>query len=161
MLKKNSIPFCPPFQALAAHVKILDYSCTQYRESQKSRWLEKCIDELKSERGDWVVPALKQIREICCLYPEMPPAGAAAGARAAGGGAGSVMYRPEIINKLQSTHALVILVADNLEKYIGSVRSRASEKVRSGDPANYYPDGRYNHIAQVNVSGRTGEDEGF
>ena len=25
-------------QALAAHVKILDYSCTQYREQQKNRW---------------------------------------------------------------------------------------------------------------------------
>ena len=26
-------------QALSAHIKILDYSCTQYRETQKTRWL--------------------------------------------------------------------------------------------------------------------------
>ena len=40
-------------QALAAHVKILDYSCTQYREQQKNRWLDKCVEELKSN-DKWV-----------------------------------------------------------------------------------------------------------
>ena len=54
-------------QALAAHVKILDYSCTQYREQQKNRWLDKCVEELKANEK-WVLPALKQIREICSLY---------------------------------------------------------------------------------------------
>lgn len=54
-------------QALSAHVKILDYSCTQYREAQKMKWLDRCVDELKSN-SVWVLPALKQIREICCLY---------------------------------------------------------------------------------------------
>jgi ubiquitin carboxyl-terminal hydrolase 9/24 len=33
-------------QALSAHVKILDYSCTQYREAQKMKWLDKCIEVL-------------------------------------------------------------------------------------------------------------------
>ncbi len=47
-------------QALAAHIKILDYSCTQYRDSQKNRWLERCIEELKDSK--WVLPALKQIK---------------------------------------------------------------------------------------------------
>ena len=46
-------------------------SCTQYREAQKSRWLTKCIEELKTN-SMWVLPALKQIREICCLYQEAP-----------------------------------------------------------------------------------------
>ena len=45
-------------QALSAHIKILDYSCTQYRETQKTRWLTKCIDELKTN-STWVLPALK------------------------------------------------------------------------------------------------------
>jgi ubiquitin carboxyl-terminal hydrolase 9/24 len=54
-------------QALSAHVKILDYSCTQYREAQKMKWLDRCIEELKNSPA-WVLPALKQIREICCLY---------------------------------------------------------------------------------------------
>ena len=56
-------------QALAAHVKILDYSCTQYREQQKNRWLDKCVEELKAN-DKWVLPALKQIKEICSLYHE-------------------------------------------------------------------------------------------
>ncbi len=58
-------------QALSAHIKILDYSCTQYRENQKQRWLNKCIEELKTN-SSWVLPALKHIREICCLYQETP-----------------------------------------------------------------------------------------
>lgn len=58
-------------QALNAHVKILDYSCSQERDAQKTIWLDKCVDELKN--GDkWALPALKQIREICCLYEPNP-----------------------------------------------------------------------------------------
>ena len=38
-------------QALAAHVNILDYSCTQYREQQKSRWLDKCREGEATRRG--------------------------------------------------------------------------------------------------------------
>lgn len=70
-------------QALSAHVKILDYSCTQYREAQKTRWLDRCVEELKTTDPRWVIPALKQIREICCLYPEVPPLNSAAAAAAA------------------------------------------------------------------------------
>ncbi len=128
-------------QALAAHVKILDYSCTQYRESQKNRWLERCIEELK-ENKEWVLPALKQIKEICCLYQENPPNGAH------GQRAPAVTFRHEIISKLQTNHALVIVVADNLTAYIDKVR-RSPRKILEADPADYYPDGRYNHIAQV------------
>ena len=49
-------------QALAAHVKILDYSCTQYREQQKNRWLDKCVEELKSN-DKWV--PFKKINSNC------------------------------------------------------------------------------------------------
>ena len=101
-------------QALAAHVKILDYSCTQYREQQKNRWLDKCVEELKSNdkwvpfneinsNGDnmndiarWVLPALKQIKEICSLYQEQPARGVHGGQRTA-----AVVYRSEVINRLQ------------------------------------------------------------
>lgn len=61
-------------QALNAHVKILDYSCSQERDAQKTIWLDKCVEELKT--GDkWVLPALKQFREICCLYEPNPNIG--------------------------------------------------------------------------------------
>jgi hypothetical protein len=55
-------------QALTAHTTILDYSCSQDRDTQKTYWLEKCVQEIKL--GRWVIPTLKQIREICCLYAE-------------------------------------------------------------------------------------------
>ena len=58
-------------QALCAHVKILDYSCSQERDAQKTIWLDKCVEELKTS-DKWVLPALKQIREICSLYEPNP-----------------------------------------------------------------------------------------
>ncbi len=131
-------------QALAAHIKILDYSCTQYRDSQKNRWLERCIEELKDSK--WVLPALKQIREICCLYQENPPNATTSHASQR---APAVVYRHEIINKLQTNHALVIVVADNLTNYMDSVRRGQPRKVLEGDPEDFFPDGRYSHIAQV------------
>ena len=41
------------------------------REQQKNRWLDKCVEELKAN-DKWVLPALKQIKEICSLYQEQP-----------------------------------------------------------------------------------------
>ena len=133
-------------QALSAHIKILDYSCTQYREAQKSRWLGKCIEELKTN-STWVLPALKQIREICCLYQEAPHNTAPSAHHAQRQGS-STMYRHEVINNLQLDHALVILVADNLTSYVDQVRHNPP-KVLAGNPEDLYPDGRYNHVIQV------------
>ena len=41
----------------------------QERESQKLKWLQRCVEELGNEK--WVIPALKQMREICLLYLEV------------------------------------------------------------------------------------------
>ena len=121
-------------QAVAAHVKILDYSCTQYTEQQTNRWLDKCVEELKSNdkwvpfneinsNGDnnyditrWVLPALKQIKEICSLYQEQPATGVHGGQRTA-----AMVYRSEVINRLQ----------------------------QQMDHVEFSPDGRYSHTAQV------------
>ena len=54
-------------QTLAAHVKILDCSWTQFSGQQKIRWLEESVVALKANEK-WVLPALKQITEICSLY---------------------------------------------------------------------------------------------
>ena len=128
-------------QALSAHVKILDYSCTQYREQQKNRWLDKCVEELRAN-DKWVLPALKQIKEICNLYQEQPATGMH------GQRAPAVVYRSEVINRLQQSHALVILIADNLTQYMDGIRS-SGELVAKFDPNEFSPDGRYSHTAQV------------
>ncbi|XP_059479532.1 probable ubiquitin carboxyl-terminal hydrolase FAF-X isoform X3 [Neocloeon triangulifer] len=134
-------------QALNAHVKILDYSCSQERDAQKAVWLDKCVDELKS--GKWVLPALKQIREICCLY-EPPPAMNHGGhaQRTTGVGHNVSSHRQEVIEKLQDTHSLVVLVTNNLVDYMDFVRSLLVDNPKL-DPVQYFPDGRYNHPQQI------------
>jgi len=56
-------------QAVAAHVKILDYSCSSDKEAQKLKCLEKCIEQLKENK--WVIVSMRQIREILQQYPEV------------------------------------------------------------------------------------------
>ena len=56
-------------QAIAAHIKILDFSCSSDKEAQKLKCLEKCIEQLKENK--WVIVSLRQIREILQQYPEM------------------------------------------------------------------------------------------
>ena len=41
----------------------------QDRDSQKMSWITKFVEEIKNDK--WVLPALKQIREICQLFPEV------------------------------------------------------------------------------------------
>ena len=89
------------------------------------------------------MPALKQIKEICSLYQEQPPTGVHGGQRTA-----AVVYRSEVINRLQQSHALVIQIADNLTSYMATIRA-GGEAVAKMDPAEFSPDGRYSHTAQV------------
>lgn len=56
-------------QALAAHLKILDYSCSQDRDHLKTIWLKKCAEEIK--KNSWVVPALRHIRNICEQFSDV------------------------------------------------------------------------------------------
>ncbi|CAH1782281.1 unnamed protein product [Owenia fusiformis] len=127
-------------QALTAHIKILDYSCSQDRDSQKMHWISRFVEELKNEK--WVIPALKQIREICTLFTEAP-SNFTHGQRTP-----HTYYRNQVINKLQSTHSIVMLVAQNLTLYMNNARTHAKENPNL-EPANIFPDGRFNHSQQV------------
>ena len=89
------------------------------------------------------MPALKQIKEICSLYQEQPATGVHGGQRTA-----SVVYRSEVINRLQQSHALVIQIADNLTSDMATIRA-GGEAVAKMDPVEFSPDGRYIHTAQV------------
>ncbi|XP_071163274.1 ubiquitin carboxyl-terminal hydrolase 9X-like isoform X2 [Mytilus edulis] len=128
-------------QALTAHIKILDYSCSQDRDQQKMTWIGKFVDELKNDK--WVLPALKQIREICQLFPEAPQNFPHAPPRTP-----HVYYRNNVINQLQSTHSIVMLVAKNLSEYMEKSRVFAKEHPDL-DPATILPDGRFNHVVQI------------
>ncbi|XP_012528213.1 probable ubiquitin carboxyl-terminal hydrolase FAF-X isoform X2 [Monomorium pharaonis] len=127
-------------QALNAHVKILDYSCSQERDAQKAIWVDKCVEELKN--GDkWALPALKQIREICCLYEPNPNLGHSQRSH-------HLHYRQEVIERLQSEHSVVILVTNSLTNYMDKVRQLVKENPDI-DANTFMPDCRYNHIVQV------------
>lgn len=41
----------------------------QDRDTQKLQWIHKFVEELDDDK--WVIPALKQIREIISLFPEV------------------------------------------------------------------------------------------
>ncbi|EDV30356.1 uncharacterized protein Dana_GF22987, isoform A [Drosophila ananassae] len=125
-------------QALGAHVKILDYSCSQERDAQKTIWLDKCVGELKS--GDsWVLPALRLIRDICCLYDTTPN-------HAPRTQTGT--NRQQVIERLQNDYTLVILVTNSLTAYMEKVRQMVAE-TPGLDPATILIDQRFPHHAQI------------
>ncbi|XP_074657837.1 ubiquitin carboxyl-terminal hydrolase 9X-like [Tubulanus polymorphus] len=127
-------------QALTAHIKILDYSCSQDRDAQKIQWINRFVEELKNDK--WVLPALKQIREICTLFNEAPQNFAHAQRTP------HVYYRNHVINQLQTTHSIVMLVAQNLSSYMIKAATYSKENP-DVDPSVIFHDGRFNHIQQV------------
>ncbi|KAM7302505.1 putative ubiquitin carboxyl-terminal hydrolase FAF-X [Ixodes scapularis] len=135
--------------ALSFHVKILDYSCSQERDAQKSHWLDRCVQELR-EGPEWALPALRHIQEVAGLYSEAPlgPAPAGGPHRAAPAPVGQALYRHEVINRLQQQHSLVVLVADGLSAYMARAKRLAAEHPDL-DPNTVYADSRYSHVQQV------------
>ncbi|XP_046853983.1 probable ubiquitin carboxyl-terminal hydrolase FAF-X [Xenia sp. Carnegie-2017] len=136
---KDDVPTDIMDQALSAHIKILDYSCSQDRDSQKTQWINRCVEELRNDT--WVLPAIKQIREICCLFYEAPTNYSHTQKNP------HVFYRHDVINDLQTRHQLISLMASNLKNYMSSVRDMEFDK--SSDPDDLLPDGRYCHVQQV------------
>ncbi|XP_060785793.1 probable ubiquitin carboxyl-terminal hydrolase FAF-X isoform X5 [Neoarius graeffei] len=128
-------------QALSAHIKILDYSCSQDRDTQKIQWIDRFIEELRSN-DKWVIPALKQIREICSLFGEAPQ-NLSQTQRSP-----HVFYRHDLINQLQHNHALVTLVAENLSAYMENMRQFSKEHT-DFDPQTVRPGSRYSHVQEV------------
>ncbi|XP_053090566.1 probable ubiquitin carboxyl-terminal hydrolase FAF-X isoform X9 [Pangasianodon hypophthalmus] len=140
-------------QALSAHIKILDYSCSQDRDTQKIQWIDRFIEELRSN-DKWVIPALKQIREICSLFGEAPQnlrkkirinltSLVSQTQRSP-----HVFYRHDLINQLQHNHALVTLVAENLSAYMENMRQFSKEHT-DFDPQTVRPGSRYSHVQEV------------
>ncbi|XP_067634379.1 probable ubiquitin carboxyl-terminal hydrolase FAF isoform X3 [Eurosta solidaginis] len=125
-------------QALAAHVKILDYSCSQERDAQKIVWLDKCVQELKTGEN-WVLPALRLIREICCLYDSSPSHAPRTQ---------QTLNRQQVIERLQNDYTLVILVTNSLTTYMDKIRAMIAE-MPNVEPNTLCIDGRYPHNMQI------------
>lgn len=126
-------------QALASHVKILDYSCSQDKDLQKPYWLNRCVEELKKGDDEWALPALRLIREICCLYEPTPnhmPR------------THSISNRQQIIDRLQNDHTLVILVTNSLTRYMEKIHELVKNN-KSLKPVEIVLDKRYPHTQQI------------
>lgn len=126
-------------QALASHVKILDYSCSQDKDLQKPFWLNKCVEELKKGDDEWALPALRLIREICCLYEPTPnhmPR------------THSISNRQQIIDRLQNDHTLVILVTNSLTRYMEKIHELVKNN-KALKPTEIILDKRYPHTQQI------------
>ncbi|XP_013883260.1 probable ubiquitin carboxyl-terminal hydrolase FAF-X [Austrofundulus limnaeus] len=142
-------------QALSAHIKILDYSCSQDRDTQKIQWIDRFIEELRTN-DKWVIPALKQIREICSLFGEAPqnlpkkiPINIHTNLVSQTTRSPHVFYRHDLINQLQHNHALVTLVAENLSAYMETMRQLSKEEQAEFDPQTVRPGSRYSHVQEV------------
>lgn len=59
-----------------------------------------------------------------------------------------LLSRQEVIERLQSEHSVVILVTNSLTNYMDKVRQLVKENPEI-DANTFMPDGRYNHIMQV------------
>ncbi|ELW65826.1 putative ubiquitin carboxyl-terminal hydrolase FAF-X [Tupaia chinensis] len=127
--------------ALSAHIKILDYSCSQDRDTQKIQWIDRFIEELRTN-DKWVIPALKQIREICSLFGEAPQ-NLSQTQRSP-----HVFYRHDLINQLQHNHALVTLATENLATYMESMRLYGRDH-EDYDPQTVRLGSRYSHVQEV------------
>lgn len=124
-------------QALGAHVKILDYSCSNQKDAQKAVWLDKCVHEVKTN-DTWVLPALRLIREICCLYEATPSHLPRI----------QNLNRQQVIDRLQTDHSLVILVTNSLTSYLDRVRAHVKDN--ADIKANtLILSGRYPHPQQI------------
>uniref|UniRef100_A0A8B9KH69 ubiquitinyl hydrolase 1 n=1 Tax=Astyanax mexicanus TaxID=7994 RepID=A0A8B9KH69_ASTMX len=133
-------------QALSAHIKILDYSCSQDRDTQKIQWIDRFIEELRTN-DKWVIPALKQIREICSLFGEAPQ-NLSAFRFFQTQRSPHVFYRHDLINQLQHNHALVTLVAENLSAYMENMRQFSKDHT-GFDPQTVRVGSRYSHVQEV------------
>ncbi|CAF3511540.1 unnamed protein product [Adineta steineri] len=128
-------------QALAAHLKILDYSCLLEKEKTKLSWIERIIDEVKQDQH--VLVSIKQIREICTqfhenLYTHNIP-------RMSG-----PLNRISVIDLLENKYQLTCVITENLCHYMDTVRRYRDEKKKIlPPPEEYYPDGRFDHNHQI------------
>ncbi|XP_065887407.1 ubiquitin carboxyl-terminal hydrolase 9X-like isoform X3 [Dysidea avara] len=127
-------------QALNAHLKILECTCSQDRESQRVQWLRRCVDELMN--NTWVLPALKLMEEIFGLFPETPAHFSSQHQSS------HFYYRNDIIGQFDQKVQLLTAVYHNLEQYLAQARIAVKED--HNIPAeDLCLDNRFNHVVQV------------
>ncbi|CAF1148229.1 unnamed protein product [Rotaria sordida] len=129
-------------QALAAHLKILDYSCLSEKEKTKLAWIDRMMEEVKQDQH--VIISLKQMREICTQFSEhgYPHNNISR--------MSYPLNRISLIDILEKKHKLIRVITENLCHYMDNARQYREETKKILPPEDYYPDGRFNHNQQIN-----------
>ncbi|CAF5187649.1 unnamed protein product, partial [Rotaria magnacalcarata] len=128
-------------QALAAHLKILDYSCLPEKEKTKLSWIDRMMEEVKQDQH--VIISLKQMREICTQFSD----------HAYMHNMSRISYplnRISLIDRLEDKHKITRVITENLCHYMENTRNCREETKKILPPEDYYPDGRFNHNQQIN-----------
>lgn len=117
-------------QAIGAHLKILDYSKTFEKDSQRFYWIERCVNEIgDSNHGNNVITAMKHIREILLLCPEHCSKQYYASCEIQQQQQQRIKRetRHYIITKMNSELELMSMLVRNLSNYMKWMRSKKSE----------------------------------
>ena len=80
-----------------------------------------------------MLPALKQVMEICKLFGEAPASYGQS--YPSGGRVSHIFYRHQVINELQQKHSIVMTVATSLVQYIN--QSRVFHRGMADEPLHY------------------------
>ena len=159
-------------QAVVAHIKILDYSCSSAspgdKDAHRLAWLERCIEQLK--RNKWVIVSLRHIKEILQQYADNSSSSPSASSamrqhhqqqqqqqqhRLPGGQSprqsGSHVapfHRSDVIGRLQKEHSLIGMITTNLADYYEAARAYVRQHPGIQAEA-LLADGRFEHGRQL------------
>lgn len=92
---------------------------SQQRDNQKFHWLNNSMDHLQKSDVNWVIPAMKHMREIFSLYPEGQ----------ANHKNSTAVFRPVIIGKMQHERQLIVIVCNSLNLYMERIRNYIKGKL--------------------------------
>ena len=96
-------------QAFSGQIKIWEYCSKAQKKTRFGTWVYDLVLHTR-----WVLPALKKIREICCLWKKAPKDPARF--------VENRMYRDQIITILYVEFRVVIRVVNDLIVYLNQVR---------------------------------------
>ncbi|OTF74083.1 hypothetical protein BLA29_003201 [Euroglyphus maynei] len=136
-------------QAIGAHLKILDYSKTFEKDSQRFFWIQRCVNEIRnSDHGNNVITTMKHIREILLLFPDHSPKQFYATCETQQQQRIKRETRQYIITKMNDELNFMSMLIKNLSNYMKWMRLKKSELIDI-DP-NIIPTGRrFSHCQEV------------
>ena len=112
-------------QAFSGQLKVWEYCSEAQKKTRFGPWVYDLVLHTR-----WVLPSLKKIREICCLWKKAP--------KNPEHHAGNRVYRDEIITLLCVDFSILIRVINDLIVYLDQVRHKSISWVKNNFTFTYY-----------------------